>query len=409
MYAFLTEALKRRLIFELRRYWQYHPKYRDIVDHIQGKYSFRERPTYGIVLKTSSANHVQLSADNFQGTVQSYVQLAKFENKPGLAIEWVQEDRRAVQENRGVFPSPPGIYYIEVIERTTPPSPPYDVEPQFEFMVDPLLEVQDETATKVDDFTWMVLNPYLDGTTRVYEMPGGIPYVRDVNYTEDPSTGNLSVVTPLSRNRYLSVSYRYAAPTTGPWGITENHAHKNAIPGVSLAFGRRIEVGDVMAVVVHSRRQPTAMEYGGKWDISVDFDIVARDPFAQQEIADQTVMYLWGVCRNRLSSEGIEITSVSMGGETEEVYDENADDYYYNASFSVQTQTDWSIHVPLTATIRRLSPLTTPQTAEVAGMTDDQLLESGISSNIQTLESLGLRTFDDPFFSGKTTTFETIK
>ena len=393
----------------MRRYWSYHPKYRDIVDHIQGKYSFRERPSYGIILKTSSANHVQLSADNFVGTVQSYVQLAKFENKPGLAIEYVREDSLAMQQNGGVMPSPPGIYYIEIIERTGQPNPPYDVEPQFEFMVDPLLEIQDETATKVDDFTWMVLNAYLDGTTRVYEMPGGIPYVLGVNYTEDPGNGQLKIVTPLSKNRYLIASYRYPAPTTGPWGITENHAHKNAIPGVTLAFGRRVEVGDVMAVVVYGRRQPTAMEYGGKWDIAIDFDIVARDPFAQQEITDSTVMYLWGVCRNRLSTEGIEITSVSMGGETEEVYDENGDDYFYNASFSVQTQTDWSIHVPLAATIRRVSPLTVSQIADVAGMTDDQLLESGVSSNIQMLESLGLQSFSDPFFTGKTSTFETIK
>ncbi len=52
MYNFLTEATKRRFILELRRFWQYHPKYRDIVDHIQNKYSFRERPQYGIILKT---------------------------------------------------------------------------------------------------------------------------------------------------------------------------------------------------------------------------------------------------------------------------------------------------------------------------------------------------------------------
>lgn len=408
MYNFLTEALKRRFIVELRSFWAYHPKYRDIVDHIQGKYSFRERPSYGIILKTSSANHVQLSADNFQGTVQSYAQLVKYQDKPGLAIEWVREDAVAIRANQGVFPSSPGIYYIAITEPTES-VPPYNAEKTYEFMVDPLLEVQDEVATKLDDFTWTVSHAYLTGTTQVYEMPGGIPYVRGVNYTEDAASGHVIIVNPLPAKRYLMVSYRYPAESTGPWKITENFAHKQAIPGVSLAFGRRIEVGDVMAVVVYSRRVPTALEYGGKWDISLDFDIMARDVFAQQEIADSTVMYLWGIARNRLSTEGIEITSVAMGGESEEVYDETGDDYYYNASFSVQTQTDWSIHVPLTATIRRVVPLTQAQIAEVAGMTDDQLVESGISNNIQVLESLGLRSFDDPFFAGKTSTFETLK
>jgi hypothetical protein len=240
-------------------------------------------------------------------------------------------------------------------------------------------------------------------------MPGSIPYVVDVNYRENAEAGQIVLVNPIPSKSYLMVSYRYAAPSTGPWVITENFAHKKAIPGVTLAFGRRIEIGDVMAVVVYSHRVPTAMEYGGRWDISLDFDIVARDVLAQQEIADATVLYLWGIARNRLSTEGIEITAVSMGGESEEVYDETGDDYFYNASFSVQTQTDWSIHVPLTATIRRVVPLTQTQIQTIAGMTDDQLLESGISNNIQVFESLGLRTFDDPFFNGKTATFEVIK
>lgn len=408
MYYFLTEAAKRRFILELRRFWQYHPKYKDLVDHIQGKYSFRERPQYGIILKTSSANHVQLSADNYVGMVQSYVQIARYKDKPGLSVEWVREDAVAIRSNGDMFPSPPGIYFIEVSQKADA-VPPYNVEPTYEFMVDPLLEVYNETAVKIDGLTWSVQHPYHTGSTRVYEMPGSIPYVRGVNYHEDPGTGRINLATPLNGARYLSVDYRYPGDTTGPWAIQENHANKNAIPGCVLAFGRRMQHGDVLAVVVHSRRQPSALEYGGKWDISLDFDIVARDPYAQQEITDATVSYLWGVARNRLSTEGIEITSVSMGGETEEVYDENADDYFYNASFSVQTQTDWSIHVPLAATIRRAVPQTQEQIAQVAGMTDDELIVAGNMQNIVMLENLGLTSLDDPFFAGKSHTFETIR
>ena len=77
MYYFLTEAVKRRFILELRRYWAAHPKYRNMVDNIQHKYSFEQRPCEAIVLKTSSANQVQLSADNFQGTVHSFAHLAR--------------------------------------------------------------------------------------------------------------------------------------------------------------------------------------------------------------------------------------------------------------------------------------------------------------------------------------------
>lgn len=396
MYYFLTEAVKRRMIIELRRYWQYHPKYRDIVDHIQGKYSFKERPHYGIVLKSSSANHVQLSADNFQGTVESYIHLAKVENYPGLSVEWVREDSRAIQNNGGVFPSSPGIYYIDMVAAD-------------EFFVDPLLEVVDESVSKVSDTEWQLLNPYLEGTLRLYEMPSSIPLMEGTNYTADATTGEITMVTGMTGDRYLSADYRYPGTSTGPWAVLENHAEHNAVPGVVLAFGRRMEAGDRLAVVIYDRRQPSALEYGGRWEISIDFDIITRDPYAQMEIADQTVQYLFGVARNRLSTEGIEITTVNMGGESEEIYDENSDDYFYNANISVTVQTDWAIHVPLDATIRRVSPQTGTQAAVVAGQTDDELAENDAQTNIHLMESLGLQSLQDPFFAGRTSTYEIIR
>lgn len=396
MYYFLTEAVKRRMVIELRRYWQYHPKYRDIVDHIQMKYSFKERPHLGMVIKSSSANHVQLSADNFQGTVVSYIHMASVQNYPGLSVEWVREDSRAIQNNNGVFPSLPGIYYI-------------DMTAADEFYVDPLLEVVDESVLKVSDTEWQLQNAFLSGTLRLYEMPSSIPLQEGVNYTADSTTGVITLMRGLTGSGYLSADYRYPGTSTGPWSVLENHSQNTAIPGVVLAFGRRMEAGDRLAVVVYDRRQPSALEYGGKWEISIDFDIIARDPYAQMEIADQTVQYLFGVARNRLSTEGIEITSVNMGGETEEVYDENADDYFYNASISVSILADWAIHVPLTATIRRAIPQSSAQVATVAGQTDDELAENDAQTNIHLMESLGLQSLRDPFFAGRTHTYEVIR
>ena len=385
------------MILELRRYWAYHPKYRDIVEHIQGKYSFRERPQYGIVLKNSSANQVQLSADNFQGTVVSYIHLAKVENYPGLAIEWVREDGRAILDNGGIFPSSAGIYYIDITEDN-------------EFYIDPLLDVKNESVTMIDASNWQLQHPFVEGTLAIYEMPGNLPLYATTNYTADSGTGEITLVNPLPDNTFLSADYRYPGTSTGPWGIRENFAHNKAIPGCILAFGRRVEKGDRLAVVVRDHRAPTALEYGGRWEISIDFDVISRDHDAQMEITDQTVSYLWGVARNRLSTEGIEILNVSMGGESEEIADENADLYFYNASFSVTVQTDWAIHVPLSACIRRAIPQTKEQAQAAAGMTDDQIAAlEGSDTTVTMLQQLGLREFDDPFFVGKSKTFEMIR
>ena len=407
IYFQLTESLKRRLILELRRYWQYHPHYQDIVEHIQGKYSFEERPQYGIVLKTGGGTRVDLSADNFIGTVISYTYLAKVRGKnaaggieyPGVAVEWVREDEVAIQNNGGRFPSPPGVYYIELTQDT-------------EFYVDPLLDVYREQVVMVDSLTARLQNAPLDNTLRLFEMPAGFRLVEGTNYTlvrdsTGKPTGEINLIQALTGGRYLTADYRYPGTSVGPFVLTPSRADNKAIPGVVLAFGRRNKKGDRMAVVVQPTRQPAALEYGGRWAISMDFDVLARDVYACQEIVDQTVIYIWGILRSRLSSEGIELTDLSLGGESEEVYDENADDYFYNASFSLTCETEWSVHVPLYGYIRQATPLTAEEMTAMSGLPDEVV--AGMQNNLKMLESLGLEMVVDPFFSGRTSTFEVIR
>jgi hypothetical protein len=87
MYYYLIGALKRRLILELQDSFSRHAIYQKITPFIQNKFAFSERPQFGIVVKGSSANKVQLSADNFIGTVQSHVMLA-YVDQPAHPIEW---------------------------------------------------------------------------------------------------------------------------------------------------------------------------------------------------------------------------------------------------------------------------------------------------------------------------------
>lgn len=393
MFYRLSGALKDRFIEDLRRYWKYHPKYPDLPNNIQGKYSFEERPNWGIIVKVSGGSRVDMSADNYRGITHSYVYLAKVPNYNGLAIEWVREDIRAIQQSGQMFPSPPGVYYIELTEDN-------------EFYVDPLLDERNEQVTKVTDTEWQLQRGFLAGTLRLYEMPNGFMFQEGVNYTADPNTGTITLTQPMGRGRSLVADYRYPGETTGPHPIYENYANNTAIPGCVLAFGRRNKKGDRMAVVVQEVRQAAAQEYGGRWEISLDFEVLARDVDHQQEIIDQTVIYLWGILRSQLSSEGIEVNDVSLGGETEEVYDETGDDYYYNATFSLTAETEWTVFVPLVATLRHIAPLTESEMREVAGLPDDLLKD--VVGNIRLLESLGLEAVTDPFFSGKTQTYESI-
>lgn len=409
MFANLTEALKERLIQEVRSYWSVDEKYRDsLVPNIQGKYSFEERPQQAIILKSQSASPLQLSADHFQGTIVSYCFLTKVYGQEGISIEWIRENGIAIQQNNGVFPSRSGVYYIEVREevvnvRGVP-------EERLVFYVDPLLEVIDERAILLDPLLYEVAaGNFHPGSLRVYEMPGNIPYYSGVNYTADATTGRITLASPLPSGTYLSVDYRYAGTSTGPFPLPENGSDVTAIPGVVLAFGRRAYAGDIMAVVIGDRREPVAKEFGGRWEMSVDFDVMARDVYAQGEITDRTLMFLYTTARDRLSTEGIEITTVNMGGEAEEIYDENGDDYFYTASLSLSVMTDWAIHVPIGRTLTRVEPNTVSELEMVAGLSDEQLVEMGSPNGIQYTANLGLVDIRDPWFRDRTRNYEMIR
>jgi len=396
MYFKLSKAVKNRIIEELRAFWGTHPEYEGIAENIQGKYAFKERPQYGIIVKVSSANRLALSADNYQGIDRSYVLLTNVGLKTGLAVEWVREDSIAIQNNGGVFPSPPGVYYIAV-----------DENDRFKFFVDTLLDARNEALVMSDSTTGVLQQTPVQKTLRLTEMPSRFVYEEDINYTVDYTTGEVTLTAPLTHQRYLVADYRYAAPTRGPFTIHQDYADHTTIPGCVIAFGRRNRAGDVQAVMVQETRLPAALEYGGRWEMSLDLEIVARDVLAQEELTDMTMIYLDGVLKSRLSFEGIEITEISGGGESEEPYDDTGDDYYFGATIGLTIQTDWSIAVPLATYLQQITPTTSVQARQIAGMTDDEL--TGVVGNIQLVESLGLRAVRDPFFLNRTGSYACLR
>lgn len=277
------------------------------------------------------------------------------------------------------------------------------------FYVDPLLEVLDERPLFLNPRSYEVsAGSFHPGSLRVYEMPGNLLMYDGINYSADSTTGRITLSSPMSSGTYLSVDYRYAGESTGPFVVNDNTSNIDAIPGVVLAFGRRIQANDVMAVVVNRIREVTAMEFGGKWEMSLDFDVYSRDVNSTSEIADRTLMYLYTDVRARLSRDGIEINTVSHSGEAEEQYDENADDYFFTASLSMSLLTDWAIHVPITWEVSRVLPNTLESEQSIAGLDEDQLLSAGSPTSLKMYESLNLLAIRDPWFLNKTSDFETL-
>ncbi len=351
MYYYLVQSLKRRVILELKDSFSSHPVYRKITPFIQNRYSFNERPQYGIVVKGSSANKVALSSDNFVGTIQSHVMLA-YVGQAVFPLEWVREDLKAVQQFG--MQTAPGVYYLEILKAPT------DTGDKGYFAIDPLLTVSDEPVlifqTGVEREAQLQQIP-LQNTVRLYENHRYL--LREgTDYRVDYQTGAIELLTGFGKGSTITADYRYAGTSIGPVEFYWNTADFTTLPGVVLAFGKRAETGHKVAVVVYQDRVDAAQAFGGKFEVSFDFDVIARDPIQMEEIADLTIMYMWAQKKSKLEFEGIEIVDISMGGEAEEIADETGENFFYQASLSIQLRADWELHVPLPLTISKVTPTT---------------------------------------------------
>lgn len=349
MYYRLVSALKRRLILELQDVFSRHPVYDKLVPNIQDKNTFSEAPQYGLVVKGSSTNKIQLSSDNFVGHVHSYVMLTYLKT-PAYMLEWVREDLSVI-ENAGGMPSQPGVYYLECLKAPT------NANEEGSFAIDPLYTVLDEPlmlfATGTEQFAQLEKLPVKD-TVRLWEN-GNYPLKEGVDYEIDYASGEVQFKTRFAPHARVTADYFNEGVSIGPIPFRWNSANSKVIPGVVLAFGKRARVGDKLAVQITPEREDTAMAYGGKFEVNFELDVISRDTIQMEEIADFAVMSLWGEKKNRLELEGIEIIDVSMGGETEESYDETGDLWYYNASLSVQLRADWEVHIPMPLRIYKAS------------------------------------------------------
>ena len=84
--------------------------------------------------------------------------------------------------------------------------------------------------------------------------------------------------------------------------------------------------------------------------------------------------------------------STSMGGESEEIYDDSAELYYYNSSMTVQIQSDWEMHIPIPYTISKASAYT----------------KSDGTTSIQALSQASLFFNTTPTIPGRNANYERI-
>ena len=353
MKNWLTSATKKRIIREIKRILHEHPRYRPDSENVQAKYSFDERPSRGVIVNGTSADRVRLSADNYMGRIQAFAMLTPLENSPGTSIEWVTENLRLLEnysKDRLVFPSAPGAYVIEI---TKLPDDARSIPG--EFTVEPILTVINEPvlifSSSVDQDAQLPHGDIYEGSVRLW-LDQRRTLIQDVDYSIDHQTGAITFLKPTPTGSSISADYRHKTPLKGPFPFNREEFNIDAIPGVVLAFGDRAELHDKMAVVVTDERTDTADVYGGKFEVNFELLAFTKDSNDREKLSDYLIAKILEM-QNSLGFEGIELVDVSPGGESEEVYNEASDDYYYDSTISMSVRVDWEIYQPLPVVIQR--------------------------------------------------------
>src|SRR6202034_1242865 len=99
------------------------------------------------------------------------------------------------------------------------------------------------------------------------------------------------------------------------------------------------ELGDQMAIKIGSRRREVANVFGGKFETTFELIVFSRDAEDRDKMSDYIIEKILEI-QNRIGFEGLELLSVSPGGESEDVFVQEIDDYYYESSVSLTIRVD---------------------------------------------------------------------
>ena len=153
-------------------------------------------------------------------------------------------------------------------------------------------------------------------------------------YVDYPSGMFTFLDIPLIGKEY-KVSYRYSKGTSGPYEVTPNSVRDDILQGVLLYFGYDFNVGDKAVVLVGNQRKDCMDEYGGKWQMSVEFAVTTPDFMATEEIADELLMFFQTRLKPLFDAQGMFVEDVSHGGESDEIEDEATGETHPVASINL--------------------------------------------------------------------------
>lgn len=120
----------------------------------------------------------------------------------------------------------------------------------------------------------------------------------------------------------------------------------DVIPGLMLAFGDKVYVGDEMAILVSPERTETYEVYGSTEDISFSIKVTANDRDTVNDLAFMIKEHLLVKSRDRHESAGLTIYEASMDTITE-ARDQSGTASTSTKEISISAASNWRYFVPL--------------------------------------------------------------
>lgn len=388
MENWLIGPTKKTIIREVRRILYGHPRFRQYSENVFNKFQMEDRPSRGVIVNAASSDKVDLASDNYMGRLESFVMLTRVGNSPNTTLEWVKENNPLLERYsplRSVFPSPPGVYLFEV---KSLPDLPNRVPGTFDMT--PVLTVKDEAlitfGSSMDLEAQLPRGGIYPGSVRLW-LDGRRPLLQGVDFSVDHEDGSVVFLKETPTGLTITADYRYAVPGLVGARFSYDTADATTIPGAILAFGDRAELGDQFAVVVGDARTEVADVHGGKFETNLELVVfVQNDAEEREAMSDFLVIQLLDR-REALGFQGLEILNVSPGGESEEVYNQTFDDYYYESPISLSVRVDWQIFRPLPVEISRAE--VTSRSAELLSGYLDGSAPADLTRPGSPLEGLG--------------------
>ena len=167
------------------------------------------------------------------------------------------------------------------------------------------------------------------------------------------ASGTVTLQTPLTPGGWCRYDVRTLigqSETTAK----KNSSNTNLIPGMRIAIGDRVVVGDQVALLVSPQVCETYHVYGSKDNVSFTVEVKANDPATASEILELLKEELLVMRRARIEADGLTILEGSRSSLVNP-RDRSATAPSWVASFQISALADWRVYKPLVTRITNIN------------------------------------------------------